>query len=117
MANNGEKVLYFLIGGFVGAAVALLFAPKSGEETRRILGDKYRAGTDEVQKRVKHGREYVAGVRQDLTDRVSSTIERGRETVGRHKEQLSSAIEAGKKAYYEEKGRLDEAPAGSEESV
>ena len=113
MAKSGEKLLYFLIGGFVGASVALLFAPKSGEATRQMLGDRYRSGAEGVSKRVQAGRDYVTSARQNLGDKVSETLEKGRDVVTKQKEQISTAIEAGKRAYQEEKGKLE---AGGEEN-
>jgi gas vesicle protein len=112
MANSGEKALYFLIGGFVGAAVALLFAPKSGEETRRYLEDRYRAGAEEVGRRVQVGREYMSETRRDLGDKMTSTLEKGRDAVNRQKEQIESAIEAGRRAYHEEKDKLEQGSEG-----
>jgi gas vesicle protein len=113
MAKSGEKLLYFLIGGFVGASVALLFAPKSGEETRQLIGDRYRTGADNVTKRVQAGREYVTSTRQNLGDKFSETVDKGKEIVTKQKEQISTAIEAGKRAYQEEKGKLE---TGDEEN-
>ncbi|GAB4108560.1 MAG: YtxH domain-containing protein [Acidobacteriota bacterium] len=107
MASNGEKFLFFLIGGFVGASVALLFAPKSGQETRQMLGEKYRTGTEGLSRRVQAGREYIAETAHGLTERVTETIEKGKEAVLRQKDQVASAIEAGKKAYQEEKSKLE----------
>jgi gas vesicle protein len=107
MANSGEKLLYFMIGGFVGASVALLFAPKSGQETRDLLGDRYRTGVDDVKRKVHTGREYVSGVKQDLGEKLTSTVEKGRELVDRQRDQISSAIDAGKKAYQVEKEKLE----------
>jgi len=108
MANSGDKFLYFLVGGFVGASVALLFAPKSGEETRRYLETKYRTGTDEFGSRMRSGREYVTDRKEEISHKITDAIDKGRETVGRQKEQIESAIEAGKKAYQEEKSKLEE---------
>src|SRR5437899_12434474 len=52
MADNvGSKVSYFLVGLGVGALVGVLFAPKSGEETRRFLSDKADEGRDYAQKK------------------------------------------------------------------
>jgi gas vesicle protein len=107
MASNGEKFLFFLIGGFVGASVALLFAPKSGQETRQLLGEKYRAGTEGLSRRVQAGREYIAETAHGLGERITETFEKGKEAVVRQKEQVASAIEAGKKAYQEEKSKLE----------
>jgi gas vesicle protein len=116
MANSSEKFLYFLIGGFVGASVALLFAPKSGEETRRLLETKYREGTGEIGRKVKAGREFVGTTRQEISEKVHGTMEKGKETVARQKEQLTSALDAGRKAYQDEKAKLEtegEGEAGS----
>lgn len=107
MANNGEKFLYFLIGGFVGASVALLFAPKSGQETRQLISEKYRAGAEDLGRRVQSGREYISETAHGLSDRITETIDRGREVVTRQKGQVASAIEAGKRAYQEEKAKAE----------
>jgi gas vesicle protein len=109
--------MYFLIGGFVGASVALLFAPKSGEETRRYLEGKYKEGADTLNRRVTEGRQYVEDVKQGLSSKVGETIETGKETVARQKDQLTSAIEAGRKAYQDEKSKLTEEGGGEEGSV
>jgi gas vesicle protein len=109
--------MYFLIGGFVGASVALLFAPKSGEETRRYLEGKYKEGADTFNRRVAEGRRYVEEAKEELTSKVGQTIDAGKETVARQKDQLTSAIEAGRKAYQEEKSKLTEEGGGEEGSV
>ncbi len=44
----GTKVGYFLAGLGIGAVVMLLFAPKSGEETRKYIADKAGEGRDYV---------------------------------------------------------------------
>jgi YtxH-like protein len=50
MADNvGSKVTYFLVGLGVGALVGILFAPKSGEETRDFLAKKADEGKDYAQ--------------------------------------------------------------------
>ena len=116
MADSGDKFMYFLIGGFVGASVALLFAPKSGEETRKYLENKYREGTDTLTQKVQEGREYVGTVKEGVSEKVEGTIEAGKETVTRQRDQLTSAIEAGRKAYQEEKTKLTE-ESGSEEGA
>lgn len=112
MANSGEKFLYFVIGGFVGASVALLFAPKSGEETRNYLEGKYREGSEEVTRKVQAGREYVDETRKNLGERLDRTVEKGRDVIHRQKDQISTALEAGKRAYEEEKEKLTEPSSG-----
>jgi gas vesicle protein len=36
-----RNVGFFVAGGLIGAGLALLFAPKSGKETRQVIGNKY----------------------------------------------------------------------------
>lgn len=51
--NNGEKgFLAFLAGLATGAVVGILFAPKSGEETRKIIGEKAGEYSEEAQKQI-----------------------------------------------------------------
>ena len=92
MADNvGSKVTYFLVGMGIGALVGLLFAPKSGEETRQFLTDKADEGRDYAQKKAR-----------ELRERADELIERGKETAGRHKETISAAVEGARDAYRRE---------------
>ena len=62
MADNvGSKVTYFLVGLGVGALVGILFAPKSGEETRDFLAKKADEGKDYAQKKARELRERASG--------------------------------------------------------
>jgi gas vesicle protein len=90
----GEKALFFVLGGFIGAAVALLLAPRSGEETRRLIAAKTREGAD-----------FVADRTKDMTDKTTGLIDRGKELLQQQRDQLSAALEAGKQAYREEKDK------------
>lgn len=71
----GTVVVAFVLGAITGAAVALLLAPASGEETRRVLADKAREGRERAAEAAKQGREFVNRQR----DTLSSAIDRGRE--------------------------------------
>jgi gas vesicle protein len=80
MARNddsgaGAVILAFVIGAVTGAAVALLIAPASGEEVRRILGEKAREGRDRANEAARQGKEFWNRQR----DTVSDAVERGRE--------------------------------------
>lgn len=90
MAEEGSKLSYFAFGLGLGLAVGVLFAPKSGEETREFI----RAKADE-------GREYLRQRGDDLRDKAEDAIDRGRTVVNRQRENLSAAVEAGKQAYRE----------------
>jgi gas vesicle protein len=79
MANDnngaGTVMLAFVVGALTGAAVALLFAPASGEETREYLGQKAREGRARAREAVEQGRDAYQRQREVL----SSAVERGRE--------------------------------------
>jgi gas vesicle protein len=86
MDKNGLSS--FLLGLGVGVAIGMLFAPKSGEETRELIKNK--AG---------EGGEYLKQRGSELKDTASGWVDKGREAVGRQKENLNEAMEAGKQAY------------------
>ena len=71
----GTMIVAFVLGAVTGAAVALLMAPATGEETRRLLGEKAREGRDRAEEAARQGREFLNRQR----DTFSSAIERGRE--------------------------------------
>ncbi|HXI38690.1 MAG TPA: YtxH domain-containing protein [Bryobacteraceae bacterium] len=84
----------FVLGVGVGVGLGLLFAPKSGEETRELLKDK----ADE-------GKEYLKRRGSELRDSAGEIIERGKEVISRQKDTLAEAVEAGKQAYREAVGQ------------
>ena len=71
----GNVLLAFLIGALGGAAVALLYAPKSGRETREYLGEKAREGRARAAEVAAKGRDAFNQGR----DTINTAIERGRE--------------------------------------
>ncbi len=73
--GGGTVMLAFVVGALTGAAVALLFAPASGEETREYLGQRARESKAKAQEAVDQGREYYRQQR----DGLSSAMDRGRE--------------------------------------
>ena len=74
-AGAGTVMLAFLIGAVAGAAVALLYAPATGAETREYLGEKAREGRDRAVQAAEKGRQAVKDGRETLVN----AIERGRE--------------------------------------
>ena len=71
----GTVVIAFVLGAVTGAAVALLMAPTSGEETRRMLADRAREGRERASEAARQAREFATRQR----DTISSAIDRGRE--------------------------------------
>jgi gas vesicle protein len=93
-SGTAEKALYFMLGAFVGAATALLLAPRSGEETRKFIAEKARESAD-----------YVATRGREATEKASTFVDRGKSVLQQQRDQLAAAIEAGKQAYQEEKDK------------
>ena len=89
--NVGSKVSFFLVGLGIGALVGILFAPKSGEDTREYLSSK----ADE-------GREFAQRKARELRDRAEDLIERSKEIMAKQKDAVTSAIDAGKETYKRE---------------
>ncbi len=88
MADNDGKFGCFLVGLGMGIMVGLLYAPRTGEETRELLTHK----ADE-------GREFVKRRSRELRDQADDYIAKGKDTAARQKENLQSAVDAGKRAY------------------
>ncbi len=89
--NVGSKVSYFLVGLGVGALMGVLFAPKSGEETRDFLS-----------KRADDGREFAQKKARELRERADELIERGKDVASRKRDSLTAAVEAGREAFLRE---------------
>ncbi len=74
-SSAGSVLAAFLIGAVAGAAVALLYAPAPGEETRRRLAEKAREGRERAEDFAREGREFINRQRET----IGSAVERGRE--------------------------------------
>jgi gas vesicle protein len=95
MAQNIiPKGNYFLVGLGIGSLIGVLFAPKSGEETREYIARKTREGDELARKKAR-----------ELRDRVEETIERGREVIAQTEGQIATAIDAGRETYRREKSK------------
>ncbi len=73
--RSGSVMVAFVLGAVAGAAVALLWAPAAGEETRRKLGERAREGRDKANEAARQGREFIKAQR----DTLSTAFERGKE--------------------------------------
>jgi gas vesicle protein len=86
----GSVLLAFLLGAVSGAALALLYAPATGRETREYLGDRAREGRAKAAEAAAKGREAINQGRETLTN----AIERGREAYQQARSQEQSREQA-----------------------
>jgi gas vesicle protein len=101
-SNTSGVILAFLLGGLTGAALAILYAPRSGRETRERLGERLREGVDKGREL----RERAVAKGREVYDDASDFVGRQRETIEKRKDRLTAAIEAGKQAYRDEKEKM-----------
>jgi gas vesicle protein len=105
--KRGSDVGALLLGVLIGAGVALLFAPKSGPETRR-----------EISRRARKAGDAVKGVAEDVTGsvvdtfegakaRVEEQIESARSAIETKRRQVSRAMDAGREAAQQARGDLE----------
>ena len=86
-SSGSSVIMAFVVGALTGAAVALLFAPASGEETREYLGKKTREGKDKAREAVDQGREYYDRQRDNLV----TAVDRGRDAFQQARERGDQA--------------------------
>jgi len=106
--RNSPSVGSFIIGLAVGAGLALLFAPRSGEETRRDLQRKAREVGDQAQDLVSELTESVGNTFQSAKDKVEDRIDAARNAVELKRRQVSNAVDAGRAAAQQAREELEQ---------
>jgi len=91
MDKNGLSA--FLLGLGVGVGIGILFAPKSGEETREYLRSKANEGGDLLKQRS-----------ADLKQTAADWVDKSKDALNRQKDNLADAVEAGRQAYRDARG-------------
>jgi gas vesicle protein len=115
-SNVSSKITYLVVGGAIGAVIALLFAPKSGKELREDIADASRKGIEkskeaaaQLQERAgeyyETGREKASELYQTAQGKAGELSEKARAAAARTTNPFSAAVEAGKEAYTQEKRR------------
>ncbi|HMF57343.1 MAG TPA: YtxH domain-containing protein [Pyrinomonadaceae bacterium] len=111
-----NKLTFLLIGGGIGAILALLFAPKSGEELRQDIADATRKSVDSARDTANQLGSRAGEYYEATRERAGELAQTARDAATRRTGTISAAIEAGKQAYRDEKrktelsGRTDIAP-------
>jgi gas vesicle protein len=115
-ASASSKLTYLIIGGGIGAVIALLFAPKSGKELREDIADASRKGLEKGKEAASQlgdrageyyeaSREKASEIYQTAQGKAGEFSEKARAAAARTANPFSAAIEAGKDAYTNEKRR------------
>ena len=101
--SGGSAFMAFLLGGLTGAALALLYAPRSGRETRELLNEKMR----EAEERGRDLKDEARARGRALVDEASDYLDRQLEVVDQQRDRFTAAVEAGRQAFRQEKDRGD----------
>src|SRR5215211_8498382 len=124
-SSTTTKLTYLLVGGGIGAILALLFAPKSGQELRGDIADVTRKGIEKGKEtaaqlqekageyyevtREKAGEYYAVAQEKagELKNRAGEIAEKAKSAASNTANPFTAAIEAGKEAYTEEKRKTE----------
>jgi gas vesicle protein len=86
--RDSNKVLWFVAGASIGATLAILFAPQSGEETRRYLG-----------KQARKGREKLGEVGRDAYEKSRDLFDRGRDLADEAAEMMEEGLDRARRSF------------------
>src|SRR5512132_3148095 len=86
--SASDVILAFLLGGLTGAAVALLYAPRSGQETRDLLSERMRETAD----RGRELKEQAVGRGRALVNDATNYVDRQKQELESRKERFSAAV-------------------------
>ena len=108
MADESKTygLAWFLAGLGVGALVGILYAPKSGRETREDLVTGAREGTDYLRARTKQAAQQAGALVDKSKEHVSEYVDKGREVVDRGRAQWEEFVERGKSLVTDQTGRV-----------
>lgn len=110
MEDNGKIIGgAFLLGGLAGAVIALLYAPKSGRETRKAVSRTVRHIGDEAVDLMTETIEDVNGFARDLKEKATNILEQGTDLSDRTWKEVVATLEHGQRAIEKRRRRLKKA--------
>ncbi|HLV81040.1 MAG TPA: YtxH domain-containing protein [Chthonomonadaceae bacterium] len=80
--NWGSNLVFFLLGAACGAAVALLYAPQEGEETRRFIGQKASEVKDKATEVTTNLTQAAKEKASMISDKMQDMVNRGQQAAG-----------------------------------
>lgn len=110
MENDYRKIAgAFLVGGLIGAAIALLYAPQSGRETRKDISKTARRIKRETVHLVEDAVDSINTLAGEVRDKVTDVIERGKDLSDTAKREIIKNLEQGQKVMEKQRKRIIEA--------
>lgn len=110
MENDYRKIAgAFLVGGLIGAAIALLYAPQSGRETRKEISKTARRIKRETVHLVEDAVDSINNLAGEVRDKVTDVIERGKDLSDAAKKEIIKNLEQGQKVMEKQRKRIIEA--------
>jgi gas vesicle protein len=104
--SGSAVVLAFLLGGAIGAGLALLYAPESGKRTRVRLRRFAEEAQEKTEKAVKEFRDKTEGRVREWGDRIEGVVTAGKDFFEEKKDLLTDAYEAGRETFLRERQKL-----------
>ncbi len=106
--GRGENLVFLLVGGIIGAGIALLYAPKAGRETREDIkrlaargAERFNESKDLIEAKMSH-------LMHQISTKTEELIHGGTQLAEDKKREILAAIQAAKKAYDDERKKLEE---------
>ncbi len=98
----------FILGGLIGAGIALLYAPKSGRQTRRDISKAAKKIKRNAVELVEDTIDSIEDFAGEVKDKANDIIERGVELSDSAKKEVVKSIEYGQKMLEKQKKRIVE---------
>jgi gas vesicle protein len=111
-----QGVAWFLAGLGVGALVGILYAPKSGRETREDIAQGAREGTEYLRSKGKQAARQVGTLVDKGKEQFGEYVDRGREVVDRGRAQWEEFVERGKSLVGDQTNRVTAAVEAGREA-
>jgi len=105
----GDFLKGVLIGGVIGAVMGILYAPKSGRETREDIGRKAEELVAKAKEEYEQALEKSRKTYETAVSRLKKIEEAAREKVGELEAKAGTMVEKGKESLEDNKGRLKRA--------
>ena len=105
--NSAGSFGMVLLGGLLGASVALLFAPQTGQKTRKTLLKYGKKAGSRTQRFIGDIAESLDCVLDDILQAGGQSLEKGKKLTDRARTEIMEVLEAGQKYIDEERGKLE----------